>query len=51
MICPGDDQDFHPLKQCSCDSKENIKKDVYPDWATPLDIENAEREGLYRQWN
>ena len=41
MLC-GENEDFHPLKQCECENIDVIKLEVYPEWATQLDIDNAE---------
>jgi hypothetical protein len=41
MLC-GENEDFHPWKQCVCENIDDIKQEVYPEWATQLDIDNAE---------
>jgi len=50
MSCPGENEDFHPLRQCECADIDDIKQEVYPEWATQCDIDNAEREGMEHYW-
>jgi len=50
MLCPGENEDFHPLRQCECEDKHVIKQEVYPEWAVQLDIDNAEQDGMEHYW-
>jgi len=49
MEC-GENEEFHPFKQCVCENIDVIKQEVYPDWATHLDIYESEQEGMEYYW-
>ena len=49
MLCP-EGEEFHPLANCECRSVEEIRE-VYPDWASDLDIKYASDAGMDRFWN
>lgn len=44
----GEGQEFHPLKQCECASKESIREEFYPAWASDIQIDFANEAGLQR---
>ena len=48
MLCP-EGEEFHPLANCECRSVEEIRE-VYPDWASDLDIQYASDAGMDRFW-
>ena len=49
MLCP-EDQEFHPLSNCECGSSQKIKDELYPEWASDLDIQFARDAGMDRFW-
>ena len=43
--------DFDPMQSCSCVSRDVIKEEYYPEWATDVDIKDAVSAGYERALN